>query len=421
MPGLKAAIAGVKVRRSMARDSAEAILTNVLIGAMGLASGSLLGRLLGPSGRGELAVIQSWPLLLGALSNLGVPEALVYHGAKHRSSSRAWVKTGLTIMLVSAAICTTALWVVLPWALPDKPPSLVSASRTYSLIVIVMALGAILPSVLRAQQRLRAWNVIRLINPTLWLLLVAGSGLLRLADPEVIAFAQLIAVSVLAALLFRLVPHLVVGAGGVSLDVARTALAYGLPVLAASVPQMLNMRLDQALMAAWIPQQELGLYVSAVAWASAATPLFSALGAVLFPRLAGSSTPEEAHGRLARVFPLTIGMALVATLLVGSASPVVIPLLFGESFRGAIRLAMVLSAAAGVQNVAGVLEEALKGLGRPRDVMKAEWYSLAFTIAGLSLLVPMFGAMGAAATSCVANVVCLSCLLVAKRRDAQAT
>ena len=47
-------------------------LVNVLITLIGLATGTLLARLLGPQGRGELAAIQAWPTYLVAFAMVGL-------------------------------------------------------------------------------------------------------------------------------------------------------------------------------------------------------------------------------------------------------------------------------------------------------------------------------------------------------------
>ena len=50
--------------------------------AIGLLTGILVTRWLGPDGRGQLAVIISWPSMLAYLGNLGLPVALTYAAAR---------------------------------------------------------------------------------------------------------------------------------------------------------------------------------------------------------------------------------------------------------------------------------------------------------------------------------------------------
>src|SRR5713101_4590346 len=55
--------------------------TNGLSAVLGITTGMLAARLLGPQGRGELAAIQTWPSFIATLAMLGLPEALVYYSA----------------------------------------------------------------------------------------------------------------------------------------------------------------------------------------------------------------------------------------------------------------------------------------------------------------------------------------------------
>ena len=62
--------------------------------------------------------------------------------------------------------------------------------------------------------------------------------------------------------------------------------------MGATLPQLMNLRLDQIFLAAFLVPQSLGYYVAAVAWSSCIVPATSALGLVLFPRL-GSADGER--------------------------------------------------------------------------------------------------------------------------------
>ena len=58
-----------------------------------MVTGPLLARMLGPDGRGYLAALILWPLVITQLGNLGIPSALTYSIARdprHRRRSRAW-------------------------------------------------------------------------------------------------------------------------------------------------------------------------------------------------------------------------------------------------------------------------------------------------------------------------------------------
>ncbi|HSE05616.1 MAG TPA: hypothetical protein VLK35_15820, partial [Methylomirabilota bacterium] len=78
-------------------------------------TGVLLARMLGPDGRGYLAALILWPLVITQLGNLGIPSALTYSIARDPLSSRAIARLGLSFAIPQALLLTAfqALWLLL--------------------------------------------------------------------------------------------------------------------------------------------------------------------------------------------------------------------------------------------------------------------------------------------------------------------
>jgi len=76
------------------------VATNSALTAVAVATGVIAPRLLGPSGEGELAAIQTWPMLLGTLAMLGLDSALVYFIARDPESGKQLTATATVIGLV---------------------------------------------------------------------------------------------------------------------------------------------------------------------------------------------------------------------------------------------------------------------------------------------------------------------------------
>jgi len=193
-------------------------------------------------------------------------------------------------------------------------------------------------------------------------------------------------------------------------------LGFGLPCVVSAVPQMLNFRLDQMLMAALLPARLLGLYVVAVAWSSASSPVLNALGAVLFPRVASQATREQQAQALAQGNRLAILASLVLAVVVLILTPRMVPLLFGAKFAAAIPAALVLVVAGAISAFNLVAEEGLKGLGCPSAVMWAEFGGLAVTGLSLWLMLRPFEIVGAALAS-LFGYSAVAVLLVASERS----
>jgi O-antigen/teichoic acid export membrane protein len=183
-----------------------------------------------------------------------------------------------------------------------------------------------------------------------------------------------------------------------------------------SVPAILNLRVDQMAMAAWIHPRFLGFYVVAVAWSGAAYPLLTAVGSVLFPRVASETSDKEQGRLLAQGSRLGVLLSVVLTPLLIAATPWGLPLVFGAEFRGSVRPALVLVVAAVIAGLNRILEEGLKGRGQPSAVLKAESVGLAVTGVGLALLLVRYDVMGAALASLAGYMTIFILLIFQARR-----
>jgi O-antigen/teichoic acid export membrane protein len=165
------------------------------------------------------------------------------------------------------------------------------------------------------------------------------------------------------------------------------------------MPQILNLRLDQMLMAAFLSPRDLGLYVVAVEWSAATAPLLSAVGVVMTPAVASAS--DAAHGarRLAAGVRITVVLAAILCIIFAAVTPIAVIVLFGVRFRASIPAALVLMPAGAILSLNLVLQEGLRGLGRPYPVLRAELAGLVVTGTVLISTLRSMGIMGAAIAS----------------------
>src|SRR5438128_20610 len=77
------------------------MLTNLSIAGLSVVSGVIAARLLGPTGRGELAAIQTWPTLLATLSMHGIADALAYFSAREPDRAGRWLATALVLAVTA--------------------------------------------------------------------------------------------------------------------------------------------------------------------------------------------------------------------------------------------------------------------------------------------------------------------------------
>ena len=255
-------------------------------------------------------------------------------------------------------------------------------------------------SALWGMQRFKAWNILRLLPSLCWLaaLLVAAAND---AAPRTASLTYVALYAATVPVAFGLYAAHTSGRFRVRRETAGQLVKYSLPAAAATVPSAVNLRLDQALMAAFLPASTLGLYAVSVSWSGALAPVTSAIAAVLFPRLAstGSGVVTDALGKGLR---LAVLISVAGTVALGALTPFALPILFGAPFGQAAPAAIVLVVAAAFAAVNGVLEECLRGLGGVRWPLLGQLAAVPVTIVLLIVLLGPLGLMGAAVASLVA-------------------
>jgi O-antigen/teichoic acid export membrane protein len=370
--------------------------TNLLLALSGLVTGTLAARILGPQGRGELAAIQTWPTFIAAIAMLGLPEALVYYCAREPGRAGRYLGSAVSLAVMASSLFMAAGYLAMPIVLSTQLPETIAAARWYLLLVPLYALVGMLFHPLRGRNDLIVWNIVR-VTPTMgWLAVLLFAGLTGRASPQFIAAGYLVVLAItflpVSYAVSRRVP------GSFSPDVSKWAdmLRYGLASLLSSAPRVLNLRLDQMLMAGLLPAHALGLYVVAVAWSGAVQPMLGALGAVLFPRVASQANPMRQNSLFAQGSRMGIVLSAATAVALMVFTPWAVPALFGVDFSAAIPAALILTVAGAIAGANLVLEEGIRGLGRPLAVMRAELAGLIVTAASLIPLLRSFEIAGAA-------------------------
>jgi len=389
---------------------------NIALGILGTFTGMLAARLLGPLGRGELAAIQTWPVLIGYLVLLGMGDALVYYSAREPERAGSYLTSAILLALISCGPFSLAGYIAMPLLLSAQTASVVAAARWYLLIVPLVAIAVIPLNTVRGQGDFAAWNALRLMPGLSWLAILIGAWLISCHSAVKLAQSYLLGFVVLMVITLSVVKRRISGSFRPELRNSGPLLSYGLPCMLTTLPQVLNFRLDQMVMTGFIAPFQLGLYVAAVSWSGVLTPLLYALSSSLFPALAAKSGEHErlrtfVHGaRLAALGAILLGVILTL------ATPLGIAVLFGRGFRAAIPAGLILVPAAAVAGFNQVMQAGLRGLGRPVAVMGSEMAGLVVTVISLWLLLKPLGIVGAAIASVLGYATVTLVLLVQSRR-----
>jgi O-antigen/teichoic acid export membrane protein len=386
-----------------------------LLAMLGLTLATILvARIGGPAAVGEYALLRMIPGLVGVLCVLGLPGALAYFLAEpRRELPRLWP----TLMAIGAvgALLGTIAWVV-------ASPLLARIFFPGEPVWLIAAAGATVPTQL----------LLTLAKTSLQGLEDRHGGDFVIAAEE-LAFLPCYVVPLvagvhgLAAIILGLgLADLVVAVDGwrrvsrrlgwkrfglagkgrgwwgrPERSLGRQVASYGLRGQVGGLITLLNLRLDFAVLGAMAGPAVLGAYAVASKYAELLRLPGTALTWVFYPRLA-KLEPSEA-GAVARrmVRPALFGV-LFAAIPVALLSGPVMRILYGASFGAAVTPARVLVAGMVLAGASGIASAYLYGRGTPGLNSLVLGVGLVITVALDLLLIPHFGALGAAIASTTA-------------------
>jgi O-antigen/teichoic acid export membrane protein len=380
---------------------------------LGVFSGVVSARLLGPEGRGELAAITFGPLVLVLLASLGLNQAIVFHVGKRRLALSEIGAAALLLGLLQSLAVLALGWMLIPLLLRHYSTEARHLSVLFVAYAPLIVFGGCAASFLQGMLDLRAFNAVRLITPAVY-----AVGLTALLLRGRASLIEVLLLQILGAVITLIAAWILLSKRGrvrfLHLKWNRVAcsglLHFGWKSHLSSVTSYINQRSDQLLLSLFIGPRELGLYVVAVALASAAGFFPQAAGMVTIAT--GSNlSPAEARQVIASSFRLTL-----AALALGCGSlmllcPWLISLAYGASFRPAVTACRILLPGTVALGLNQVLYDGARALEQPALPSCAEGLSTVITLIGLYLLLPRLGFLGAAIASTFAYTASLIFML----------
>ena len=375
--------------------------TNVAVAVLSLVNVLVVARALGPSGRGDVALLTTICFLTANAALLGVNEANANIAGANEDARPALATNSVVLAVLfgaAAAGIIGGLRAVFPGIGGDVRPLLIALALAF---LPVLVLQIYLDYLVQAEYGFVVSNLAWLLAPVTN---VVGNGALALAGVLTVGRAfgawlvgQTLGTIILAAfVLFRST-----GFGRPDPGLARTSVGFGLRTHLGRTMMLGNYRLDQWLLGAIAGSRELGLYSVAVAWSEALFFLPTVLGRVQRPDLVRAS-PEEATREAAVGFRFAtlVTAALAAALAV--LAPVLCVDVFGARFHGSISQLRILVLGAFGMTALKLLVNAMTARNLPLRGALGIAFAFAATIVLDLVLIPSHGGLGAAVASALA-------------------
>lgn len=373
----------------------------------------LVAQILGPVGRGAVALISVVDEASTALLTAGVHIAAGYHAKVGLDSDRALINAAFRagILLLPLSLTTAVLVGVL--GLAELEP----AARWLTALLIgwtglVNLPGLTAANILRAHREFRHYAVYQSLFNTVTLVVVAFCAVLGGLSVTWVAVAFAVG-------------RIVTGVYGLAATAwpsvrpharLKPLFRYGLKAMPGSVGTLLNNKLDQLVLVPMVSLGELGLYAVAAGTSFAPTVLSLSMSTSAF----AAAEQDADRGRQATVATaIRRGILVSAVAAAGLAlvTPVLVPLVYGPAFKGAVGPTIILLAGSVAWGGKLVASQCANALGRPSYASIGEVVGVAVTVIGLVIFVPPYGITGAAVVSLAAYVTRLVVTLALLRRE----
>jgi O-antigen/teichoic acid export membrane protein len=379
--------------------------TSLLVAQVASALGGILtARALGPEGKGVVAGVIAWPQLSAWLLLLGVGTATSLRVAETPDAGLDdALGNSLVYCVVVGCIGTVAGMTFLPTALAHLGPDAPAATRLAILAIPISMLAEVVAGINLALGRVRQYNAARIVGGLSFLIMSVALVVGRAATPQTV-----VGITLLAGLL----PLGVVAYGlpwrrmQLALHRLRRDLAYGLRVFLTSLLGLVNLRLDILVMTAFLGASEIGWYSIAVnamlpitvVTTATVSLIMPAVGRVRGAREADSQSDVALIRRTAlRYSSLTVAVAAA----LAAAVPWALPVAFGRSFEPAVHLAWILLPGFVAQGYAYIVDAGLVGMRKPWVGNASQGLGVLVTLSMLPIMLPRYGATGAAIVSTV--------------------
>ena len=377
---------------STSRNMTVSLIGNVFPPLVALASGPILAQAVGVDGRGAVAAATAPLGLAITVVTFGVPESVTYVVARHPSLVRTAARNASWIIVLAGVAAMFAVLGSRTW-LSGGDLQIQHLMAVSALSVIPSMMLGIVRGIASGMQQwpMVAWerglsSGLRLIALLpLWL----TGHLTPMTATILVAVLPLTGALAYVRLPRRLVPPEPDRDGTAS---TRRLASYGLRLWIGSISGVLLSRVDQTLMTPLSGAYQLGLYVVAVSVSELPLIIHRAVRDVTFV----SDAHESDDARLAAAARISTAVSGTVALGLGVTMVWWLPYLFGSEFAGSLPVAAVLLVAVVLSTPGSIAGAGISARGRPGLRSISMVIACVVNVGLLIILVPEWGAMGAA-------------------------
>lgn len=388
----------------------QSVSTQVIVIAANVLTGVITARALGPEGRGAFAAITTWPQLLATLATAGLNSGVIFRMRKSPDSVRGIAfaallqSTVLSLLMVGVGVLLMPIWM----ARYSAP--IIAFSQLCLLGVLVNSSQMVVKQAFAGIGRFTQFNLSQLLPQLLYLVGVTALVALGALTVKGAVFALLGGAAL--ALLVTIPPfiRLTHPSPKAGLTELKPLASYSVRALLMDAVYAIAIYADRIVMIPLLTTADLGLYAVAYSFSRVIQMAQPAVTSVVFSHMSRGSEANSRvlHDRALRT--LLIGLTIGSGTLWMIGRPL-LHLAYGAEFEAANTIFRLLVIEACLGALSQVTAQLFLSYNRPGFVSAVQVIALGTSVTLLLLLVPTYGARGAAIALLVAGSLRWLCLL----------
>ncbi len=398
------------------RNAAQLVFSGLTIQALSLLSSMLLAHHLQATGYGQYAFGQTSAWFMGMLIVFGTRNVIIREVPRQPGAAGTYL---VQTVLLRCAISLVVLPLALALGLSHEPSAaLHPVLITYGLIAFFDYVYQTFQTVFRGLETMRYESRILVVER---IFIVAGFAFAASHNWALLGFVQLIlAASMLRGLLFVAVAARFIPAAPVRFDpgLLRHILHEAVPFAMTDLVVALALRIDLLILSTLVPFSEVGVYFASYAVIGAVLSLPNMLYTALQPtavRLYRQDATALHQTNRVLLYWIALLVAPVIALVAGGA-PVILGSLFGRTFTQSANILRILAVSLPFSVLNGMTSTLMISGDQQRRLFRVTAAGAAVNIAANLLLVPHYGAYGAAQATVISEAVLAGCLYYFNRQ-----
>lgn len=398
-------------RKALLNDLLGVLGTRALWTILGVLSGVILARKLGPHDRGVLALVLLTPNTVVTLVKLGITQGNVYFVNRERVSSEKVASNSAVLALVLGVGAALVIWLLRDTFLATFLRSVPPWALALCLVRIPMRLlDDFLYGVLQAVGRFRIYNVRLVVSEVLRF----GSIVVCLVVLDLSLFAavlihtlvNLFNIAWLVVATRREIPF------GLRLDtpLLRRQLEFGAKSWVQTLTAHMLLRIDVYMVAYLLTASDTAFYALALHFTEMVLEVPQAVGLVLYPRLA-SLPKAEVHRLTAQTCRRTLVLTGAFALVAAAVGPYLITLWYGPDYSPAGDPLPWVCIGAVAWSIYVIVTRDLTSQGRQAINIAAGLPALVLNVILNLVLIPKMGIVGAAIATAISYTIACIILL----------